>query len=258
MVQEPSSTPSIPKLTQVELPSLPKPKAPEKEVLVPYLTAELYPSAVIVQTGKQNKVISYDSFLDIVSGSRDSKDGASDVGIWFPPNVYTFSKTKDSMKLGMYYPGCVERITFRGDGTRPRVLPNTILSVQLSRSADQWKVTDARYYCTKFSLQEMMRRDFVTGPSASAGIWLFPFTNIYNDGRMCYGSAHKISQFTLPDLRGLHSYYRVIMDSEFNSDLDLYALSESSKFRYEKLAWFDHLANLAAEGKPFPYSELRT
>lgn len=246
--------PDSPAATPVLAPPPPLP-SPEKRVEIPFVVAELYPSAVIVQDKTVSKPISYDSFIEILKGARDSNDGArDDVGFWFPPNVYTFSKSKDRIQIGMYYPEHVEPLNYRGT-SRPTVLPNIILSITLTRSGTEWKVVDSRYYCTKYQLSEMMRRDFVTGQGN--GIWGLPFTNIYNDCRMCFGNAHKISTFTLPDLRGLHSYYRIIIDSEFNNDLGLYSLSDGSGFKHEYSKWFSHLAALAKANKPFPYDQLR-
>ena len=223
---------------------------------VSYVSAELYPSAVRVNSGNIEKVISYDDFVSLLTASRDEKDGdTEEAGLWLPPNVYFFSKKKDTMRVGTYHPSSVQTLNYRGD-RRSCLLPNIIISNTLVRQGSEWKVRDTRYFCTPTSLQEMVRRDFISGPNSASKIHLLPFTNIYADGRMCYGSALKISSFVLPDLRGLHSFYRIIIDSEFNGDLGISAIRSSSSYRSDYDGWFKHLSRLAKTNGDFPYSEL--
>ena len=145
-------------------------------------------------------------------------------------------------------------IVVSNDSTEPNTVKIvSIISVYLSKSdSNIFKVTDSKYFATKEPLGSISR----TLATSSSGFSNLPFSNVYDSGSLCFGTAMKISSFTPPDLRGVHSYYQVLFDSAFNNDLGIKAL-KSGRRQEPVSKWYDYLATLAADKKPFPYKELQ-
>lgn len=68
---------------------------------------------------------------------------------------------------------------------------------------------------------------------------------------MCYGRNTMPVRFAEGSLRGFDWYYQYLFESPFNSDLGLYGVSGKSVNE-----WFALLAERAANGQTFPYSDL--
>ena len=155
--------------------------------------------------------------------------------------------------MSMYYPEGVKDINYKSV-IRPTIMPNIIISITLNKvSPGKYKVVSSKYFATKDPLS-LISRKFAT---KNSGFSILPFTNVYESAEMCFGSAARVINFKLPDLKNIHSYYQVLFDSAFNDDLGLLGLNRTWRERPIS-KWYDHLASLAKDGKSFPYSELIT
>ena len=132
------------------------------------------------------------------------------------------------------------------------VVPNVIISHVLKMQGGVWKVNDTRYLTTNKPLSEIPRQKIAVG----SGVCTLPFTNVYDDGRLCYGNNLRVAEIKPPDFRPLHWYYEMLFTAPFNNDIGVYSLKRESKFKENYAGWFAHLAKLAETGKPFPYAEL--
>jgi hypothetical protein len=237
--------------------SVEKKESIEELVEVFAIKAELLDSAVRIEYSPGLfKLVSYSDFLNIIRTNLDEKDGSKNKSedYWLPSGTFFFQRYETGIKLCTYYPECVQNVNYRGN-IRPTVVPNIIISSTLSKTNGGPKdlsLTDVRYYATKDPLGAIPR-SFIT---LSSNVSLLPFTNVYEDARLCFGESIKISKYKLPDLRGVHSLYQVLFDAPFNNDLGLRALKDKFS-RRDYSSWYDHLAKLAKEKKPFPYHELR-
>jgi hypothetical protein len=231
---------------------LPPPEEPL--IHVPSTTVTLLDSAVRIELQPgMYKYVTYPDFISSLKTNLDEKDGSNSKKeeYYLPNGTFYFRKTERDIFLSMYYPECVRDINYLGN-IRKSVLPNIVLSVKLLNNGAEWAVVDSRYFSTRDPLGAIPRA-FI---ERSHGLPLLPFTNIYEDARMCFGTAIKISKFKLPDLRGVNSYHQVLFDAPFNNDLGLYALGDN-EYRRDYPKWYEHLAKLAEDNKPFPYEKLR-
>jgi hypothetical protein len=244
--------PQQPPVEEVPAKEVPAKEVPTKKVSA--ISVNLLSQNVQIEIAKgYYKYISYADFIDLLKRNADEGDtGESAIQtIYSPTGMFFFEKTKTRIKLCNYYEGGIRNVKYK-DHDRPSVFPNVIITHSLVLQGNEYLVEDSRYYATKSSLAETSR-NFIT---TSFGVSILPFTNIYENGRMCYGNNIKISKFKLPDLRGLHSYYQLLFDAPFNDDLGLTALVP--KWRDDVFSkWYSHLAKLATENKPFPYEDLR-
>lgn len=203
------------------------------------------------------KMISYDDFLSDLRSNRDALDGDISAGrkIFLPTGCFYLETSATAIKLSCFYPEKVENISFMGT-VRKSVIPNIIISSILYGRGEEFTLQEAKYFVSKNPFQSI-RREFVT---SNCGYPYLPFTNVYDDGRLCYGTAMKASKYKLPDLRPIHSLYQVLFDSDFNNDLGLRNL-KSETYRSNGVnghrKWYELLEHLAKTNKPFPYEEVR-
>lgn len=184
-----------------------------------------------------------------------------------PFGTFRFGSMSDGGKsLDCYFPETRKTIThtdtYGKDSTvtsHEIPFPNTILSFTLRENNDtsngKFKVTSVKYFITKDSptkLQDNISFSERISSLSAKGLYLMPFTNFYNDGRMCYGNNTMPILFNY-NLRGLEYYYQVIFSSPFNNDMGIKANAvkglsrDSPKKFYESLATFEK----------FPYECLR-
>jgi len=218
----------------------------------------LLDSCVRVEYGaSRSKLISYDDFIESLSMAATKRKEGAVLEVFFPDNLFYFSHTASSIKVSCYYPEHIVSLTFSDDGGPvPRLLPNAIISFILERRPEKgpnayFLSSDHIYFlATKKSKLELARK-FYTAPIPGE-ISLLPVSNLYDNGRMCFGQNARIADFQLPDLRPLMSYYYTLVNSPFNRDLGVRAINGA--FSTEN--WFRELARLAKAGLPFPYQTL--
>lgn len=220
------------------------------------ITVDLLEESVRITLGNGfYKFISYPDFINSLSTSisSDSVTGSLQDYI-LAPNTFFLSVSQDRVEMSMYYPECHRNLIY-GNHTRPSVIPNIVISHGLKRqSGDEWRVVDTKYWTTNKQLSEINRKCYLRDKPAYFSI--MPFTNVYTDGNLCYGSNVRIINVKLPDFRPLHWYYEMLFTSPFNNDLGISALKNSSPYRGNYPGWYDHLAKLATEKTPFPYDQL--
>lgn len=215
-----------------------------------FLEFKVTPTCVVVKSNGVDKFISLDSFLSALAASSTVGEGDSIEGVLLPSNTFFFARTVTRIRLSCYYAGGVRNVKY-SEFDRPSVVPNIIISHTLVKSGDTWSLSTSRYMTTDLPVSGLPNR-FINSASASDRVFGLPFTNTYADGRMCYGGNSMPAAFRGNNLRGLDWYYQYLFETPFNDDLGLSALSN----RQSPSLWYQKLATLASEGKPFPYNEL--
>lgn len=228
------------------------PTVEEPRVLVDGINVTLLKGMVKVYADNGvYKLISYDDFLESIRTTSKESDSTKILEeYWLPTGTFYIGVGKSHIKLSCYFPECHKNLTYRGI-TRKSVFPNVIISFFLIKTGSEYKVENSSYFVTRDPLGSIPR-GYITG---SNGYPPLPFTNVYADGRLCFGSAIKVSRLKLPDLRGLYSYYDLLSSSQFNDDLGLGSLKSNYRNR-DYVHWYKYLETLAESNKPFPYNEL--
>lgn len=227
-------------------------------VEVPGCNVQLLAECVRIELpGGRHKLITYATFSTLISGFLAAEEGAQSEYL-LSGNEYYICRKASVLQVMLYYPETIGNITYTRDGTKPRVIPNVVISVEMDRStsADTWDIDQnkVKFFCTQRPLIEMPRAFF---SRVQAGfLTTVPFTNIYQDGKMCFGSNATLPHLKLPDLRPLHSFYHTLVTSPFNDDLGI-ASGSSRSIR----DWYYLTAELADRRKkgelaPFPYTDL--
>lgn len=200
----------------------------------------------------RTKMVSHTQLARALKSFLDREEAVSGMKMKLPPNVYAMDISSTHIVLGMYYPECIRDVNFH-NSVKPRVTPNVILTVTLKKeTGNDWKVAESLYFCTSLPLAEFPR-EIVKAPDRSKKITILPFSNVYDTGRVCVGQNGLIYNYKNGDLRALNWHFEFLWKTPFNYDLGVKAL-RTSNFNVD--SWFAHLAKLAEEKKPFPYSEI--
>ena len=197
------------------------------------------------------KLLSYTQVARLINKYLETQEIVTGLKLKLPPNVFALNLNSSSASLSMYFPTNIRPVNFHGQSL-PRVLPNVIVTVSMSRNGEDFKVTDVQYFCTSLDFPEFPR-DIVTSENRARKITVLPFSNIYDTGKMCFGQNQMVRDFKKGDLKGLLFYYDSIWLSPFNNDLGVKALRGGN---YNVDTWFQLLANLAIKGEPFPYQHI--
>lgn len=204
------------------------------------------------------RIVSYSDFaqtmLSFLDKAQESKTASLRL---LPPNLYAMEESITHLNLGFYFPERIQNVNYNGD-TQPRIVPNIIMNVSLTKGSGakkmDFKYRDARYYCTNLPLGRLSKEIVTkTGPN----ITLLPFTNVYQEGNLCTGGNAIIHDFLNNDLRQTIWFHDMLWASPFNDDLGVRALRDGSDYGRSHSSWYKHLAQLAKDGKGFPYAELR-
>ena len=251
------SSPPVSEVTPA--PSSPQEKEKDLYTSVQGIPVQLLQGCVRIQyTPGRSKLVSYPDFLASLNSFLTDMNKGRALEYQLPSNVFYLSVSPSSLKMMLYYPECVHPVEFTRDGRKDRLVPNVVISIQLTpgREAEQWDVdpNHVRYFATHRSLDEFPRQFYDTPTEG----WLttVPFTNIYGTGNMCYGQNGILRTVTLPNLRPLASFYYTLLNSPFNTDLGVNSARGASPE-----PWFRKLASLAESKKAdpsvtFPYHEL--
>lgn len=201
------------------------------------------------------------SYVDVVQTMLSFLDKAQESKVatlrLLPPNVYAIEEGVGHLNLGFYFPERVQNVNYLGD-VKPRIVPNIIMTVSLTKGAGDkkldFKFRDARYYCTNLPLARLSKEIVTkTGPN----IMILPFTNVYGEANLCMGGNSIITDFLANDLRGVSWFHDMLWASPFNNDLGVRALKREDPRRERPAEWYKLLAQLAKDGKGFPYSEIQ-
>lgn len=175
--------------------------------------------------------------------------------IALPPNCFTIAKTANQLEFNCYYPEAIKEIKYKSyyDNvveTYRVPFPNTILYVSLIKSDNKWNLNTLKYFCTNKRVTQLPNDSLISKSDSGEGIFIMPFTNFYEDGRMCYGQNTMVSQFPENNVRGTEWYYQVIFEGTFNDDLGVKGLTTSKSAK----DWYKELA----EKTSFPYDLMNT
>lgn len=207
----------------------------------------LYSTHVETIVNNITKAISLADFREILNNLlsiEESKIPAFSL----PYGCFSLGLRGNSMQLSCYYPSTMRKLIYN-TGTKKTydvMFPNTIISHTLQKQDKYWNVTDTKYFCTPKTVNQLPET-FINQTSRSGEIFSLPVSNMYEDGRMCYGNNTMPRNFT-QNLRGLDYFYQILFDSPFNNDLGVRALGRS-----DPGAWFQEWSKLTS----FPYDLLR-
>jgi hypothetical protein len=177
-------------------------------------------------------------------------------GYLLPSNCYYFAPGAVEVKLWCYYPGKVREITHIGGNRSGSTatkkykipFPNTIVTHKMRRNGDQVEWQDSRYFATSKTLGQLPM-EFIWTADPSQQIWALPFTNVYDEGRLCYGSNSKPQAFT-NNFRGLDWHFSLLFNSPFNDDLGI----RNTVDRWNPADWYTELTKHTT----FPYEFLKS
>lgn len=220
-------------------------------------------NAEIQMSDGTKKLVSLDTLLDILGravgeGAR-KQDLVEIPGMLMPSNVFYMGINKSRMELNVYHPGVVKDMLYNGN-KKTVVTPNIIISFILTKDnkakADSdWLITQTRYFCTDLPVPKLPK-GFIENVNPGGGIYLFPFSNTYAEGHMCYGSNQPPPRFKADNLRAIDWYYKFLWEGSFNDDLGIKALASKWRERVNPRMWYTVLEKAAKDNKPFPYPDL--
>lgn len=232
---------------------------PEPTVEKPALTIDILQNcARITDVSGMAKLVSLDSMASALVAFLSQAGESTGKQEHFSPNLVYRERSPSSMYLLYYYPETHRPFQYLSDLKFEKiVVPNIVIGISLTKSGEEWRVNSAFYLTTKLSLNQLSRERLATSMIRNGSFTTMPFTNVYSDGRLCYGGNSMPISITKDDFRPLSWYYEVLWNSPFNDDLGIYSLRDlRGKFPHYR-DWFKHLASLAEQGKPFPYDELK-
>ena len=202
------------------------------------------------------KSISIEDFVSIIKNittvekAKAEKEVIS--GVLPPSNTIFFSQTKDQMCINVYHPGGVRPFRYTDSKSiKEIVVPNIIISFTLKKDKNDWIMASTYYFCTDLNVGKLPKT-FINAIDHSKGIYLMPFTNMYDNGRMCFGDNHMPARYLENNLRGLDYYYKFLWETPFNNDLGLRAIGNSMGVS----DWYNSLGQLAKDKGEFPYEKL--
>ena len=218
---------------------------------VPFL---LYKTHAITSVNGVEKAISVPSLKSILS-SLSSETEEEVAPMCLPFGCFMFSRKGEFLYLSCYYKECMAEIKYDprdpGSGKIEKYtipMPNVIISFTLKKAEkNTWQVHEATYLSTSKSVTQLPDNDMIRSFNPKIGVYKLPLSNIYPQGKMCFGNNTMPVRFT-DNLRGLDYYYQILTLAPFNSDLGVNGLKQT----YQPRTWFKHLSTL----KSFPYDLL--
>lgn len=199
---------------------------------------------------------SYADFVKVFlkfHGALDTEETSTGPSMKLPRNVYVLDQTSSRLRLGQFYPECIQSVNYL-DNIRPSVVPNIIITTILRKEkTGVYRMEDVKYWCTNRTF-ESFDKELITARNIGRGIQYLPFSNTYETGSLCFGTVPVTREFKDNDLRAVRRYYDLLWESAFNNDLGVRALSDRGDTTVSQ--WYKLLADLAKEGKPFPYSKI--
>lgn len=234
----------------------PPPDIPEPEAEVPSLTLHVMENCVkVTDSDGMSKFLAIDAAITSLVKFLSESESTSGKVEHYPEGLIYRERTPSSTYLLFYRPESHQNLAY-GSFKAKIVVPHIVLGVSLSKTTEGWKVSGCFYAATNLPLAKMPRERISASHLRSGkGFTTMPFTNVYNDGRLCYGGNSMPVNISGDDFRQLGWYYDVLWNSPFNDDLGIYSLRTRDKYP-TYLSWFEHLAKLAEKNEPFPYDDL--
>lgn len=224
------------------------------------VSADLHADHVTIRSSSLNKNISWPTFITLLMPFLGRSAGEFDTLL--PADICYLSKGADKMFISTYTPAKIRKISFdpRGNGALQHFTiptPNIVAEYFVTKGADLWTVTEAKFFMTKESRQQTAAW-YRGGMRISSGIGdnrnffaVLSLPNIYEGGNMCTGENTVSSNLTDNNLSGLDTYMNILFDQPFSRDLSIRSVTRSAHSSAED--WLELL-----NGKTdFPY-ELTT
>lgn len=198
------------------------------------------------------KKIPLEDFKEMVlSGMGDKKVELSE-NLILPSGCFNTKVSTNGVTLYCYYPEAITTVKYenRSSGAIEEFtipLPNFVIEFPLEKTNNGTYLissSSVRYGITDKTVAQLTSLD---GEDYLQHTKLTPFTNFYNDRRMCFGRNSMPTNFTR-NLRGLDYYYNIISISPFNEDLGVVGTRD----HYNAKTWFTFLARKTS----FPYESL--
>lgn len=204
------------------------------------------------------KNVDHLTLRDVISQNIQSAQGGqvstSIVPFQIPTGTFVFGREGNRIEMATYNPGANQKVGFHNGGSRPSEyeipFPNVVITFVLELKNGKWVVDTSRtvFMCTHLSASQMPNKIPVVDPSA--GFHPLALPNMHSNNLPCYGSA-SINTAYDNDLRGLHSFFRFLVDVPFNCDLSIPGAHINSPRE-----WMNFLRDEAKAGRGFPYKHL--
>ena len=212
--------------------------------------------AIIGLPNGMTKTVSLQDFVTLINSSFGKVAEEAGNEVLLPRNCFYFSSTPKTLKLSLYYPEAVQTLQFQVGGPVKLykiATPNIVVCLEMVIRGSKATVSAAKYFCTDHPLTSLTFKHGLNVDRGS-GIYLLPFSNIYEDAKLCTGDNVMPAEMDRKDLRKENWYHDVLFNSPFNNDLGLYAVSgwDSSVE-----SWYQFLQAEATAGRKFPYTKLR-
>lgn len=237
-------------------------KTAVKEVVMKGVEFKLLEDAAIVTLPNgTTKTLSLADFYNMLQFAFNKTVEENGSEIQLPKNCTYIRTSSKSMYVTLYYPEGVYDLQYHAGGSRNTYkipTPNIVVCLILDLSTNpkgklEARVTTAKYFCTDYPVGAL-RIKHTTNVDHANGLYLLPFSNIYEDAKLCTGDNVMPTVMPRNDLRRLNWHFDVLWSSPFNNDLGLHALSS---WEGGVQAWYQHLRDRQVGGHKFPYERLR-
>jgi hypothetical protein len=238
------------------------PAATVKDVIMKGVEFKLLEDAAVVTTPNgTSKTISLQDCYNMIAYAFNKAVEENGAEIMLPRNCVYIRSTSKTMYVTLYYPESVQELHFQAGGVSRKYkipTPNIVICLSLDIATNPKGDSEARigvtkYFCTDYPLGALKIKH-TTQVDHANGIYLMPFSNVYDDGKLCTGENAMPSVMPRNDLRRINWQFDVLWSSPFNNDLGLNALSG---WDAGVQSWYAHLAERLTNGQKFPYDRLR-
>lgn len=227
------------------------------------LVVNLYPTYAEVKLDNVLKPVTYSDLLGAISEHAEGMMQAVNATPFImPDNVLKFSVGANDMNIVMYYKEQIGtcKMQMTRNGTRPEdnrfedftiPMPNIVIDMHFKRNNNTWVASGVFYYATSLGPDNISIMSSCRDGLADRDLCLLPCSNLYEDGRMCYGYNTMPSGLGY-NLRSLNYYYRVLFDSPGNNDLRVRGLNRHNEGLENIFSYLNALKQL----KEYPYQIL--
>lgn len=215
------------------------------------MKVELFQDCARIELSKNvYRDISLEDFKELFLSGIDDLEKEISEELILPTGCFYSKISSKDIVLTCYFPERKSTIKYQGRSLEEYTIPipNIIINFHVRKTDQGFNLgyDDVKYYVTDKTLDQIssISRDNLFNYPIIRQV---PFTNFYNNGKMCYGGNTMPSRFN-NNLRGLDYYYKVISISPFNEDLGVKGMKSS----FSGKSLFEYLS----EKETFPYEDL--
>lgn len=211
---------------------------------------DVFSTHVTVKQAGVEKNISLMDFKELLAASL-MQEATEIPAFQLPQGCFYIGANEKLMQISCYYPEVKSKIRHSNSGsvkTYELMFPNIIVSQELTKiEKGMWQVTLTKYYCTPKKFSQLPLK-FINHETSSDETYVLPFSNMYDNGTMCFGSNQMPMRHN-SNLRGLGYFYDIISLATFNNDLPVRSISNIGGTS----SWYEEWSKMSA----FPYERLR-